>query len=217
MDLIREGNDKGLYWTLHLLSKFCILIREHLFQLAPTKTSMLGLNVLKSNTCSDCFSSGHNVFVYKSPKIWPGWLYSAGSCKFTFKPLCCGALYSHQYCLIQLEPLYLTTFCNPVWVHCQVMLLLLAQKYAVLKSPTHRSAKCLGLKHSPNCICYIMSCLNIAQQQCELVYLWQPWRGQHFFHTFEKSLGGRKWTSRNCCIICTWVGIVSLCELVLQV
>lgn len=52
-----------------------------------------------------------------------------------------------------------------------------------------------------------MSSLNIAQQQCELIYLWQPRRGQHFFHTFEKSLGGRKWTSRNCCIICTWVGI----------
>lgn len=79
----------------------------------------------------------------------------------------------------------------------------------MLNSQTHRSLKCLGLKYSPNCICCIVSYLNIAQQQRELIYLWQPWRGQHFFHTFEKSLGGRKWTSRNCCIICTWVGIAS--------
>lgn len=59
-----------------------------------------------------------------------------------------------------------------------------------------------------------MSCLKVAQQQCELIYLWQARRGQHFFHTFEKNLGGRKRTSRNCCIICTWVGIVSVCECV---
>ncbi len=62
-----------------------------------------------------------------------------------------------------------------------------------------------------------MSCLKIAQQQCELIYLREAWRGQHFFHAFEKSLSGRKWTSRNCCIMCTWVGIVSVCELCVSV
>lgn len=79
---------------------------------------------------------------------------------------------------------YTSRHCYCCWHH-------LRQKYVVLKSQTHGSLKCLGLKYQPNCICYIMSCLNIAQQQCELIYLWKPWRGQHFFHTFEKSLGGR--------------------------
>lgn len=50
----------------------------------------------------------------------------------------------------------------------------------------------LGLKLSPFCICYIRSCSDIAQQQYEPIYLWQSWRGQHFFHTFEKSLCGNK-------------------------
>lgn len=80
---------------------------------------------------------------------------------------------------------------NPVWVNCELLFLLLAHivpKYAVLKSQTQR----LGLKYSPNWLCFIMPCLNIAQQLCELIYLWQPRRGQHFFHTFEKSLDGRK-------------------------
>lgn len=70
---------------------------------------------------------------------------------------------------------------------------------------------------SRNCICFIMSSLKIAQQECELIYLWQPWRGQHFFHTFEKSLGGRKmdimellhhyahgWALRLCVNPCVW-------------
>ncbi len=120
--------------------------------------------------------------------------------------------YLHHYIWLHIVILrgYTARYCYCCWQY-------LCQKYAVLKSQTHGSLKCLGLKYSPNCICYIMSCLNIAQQQGELIYLWQPRRGQYFFHTFEKSLGGRKWTSRNCCIICTWVGIVSVCELVLQV
>lgn len=33
-----------------------------------------------------------------------------------------------------------------------------------------------------------MSCLDIAQRQSEPIYLRQSRRGQHFFHTFEKSL-----------------------------
>lgn len=42
-----------------------------------------------------------------------------------------------------------------------------------------------------------MSWLDTAQQQNNLIYLWQSRRGQYFFHTFEKSLGGRKWTSHT--------------------
>lgn len=41
---------------------------------------------------------------------------------------------------------------------------------------------------------------KVAQLRHKLIYLWQAWRRQHFFHTFEKSLGGRKRTWRNCCI-----------------
>lgn len=75
----------------------------------------------------------------------------------------------------------------------------------MLKSHTHGSLKYFGLTEL-HMLHYIM--LKVAQQLCELIYLWQAWRGQHFFHTFEKSLSGRKWTSQKCCIICTWVGIV---------
>ena len=92
---------------------------------------------------------------------------------------------------------------------------------------SHGSPKCLGLSDSANCICYIMSCLNIAQHQRKLNYLWQAWRGQNFFHTFEKSLCGRKWPSWNCCIIvhmgghfvcvCVCVCVrMCVCALVLQ-
>lgn len=41
---------------------------------------------------------------------------------------------------------------------------------------------------------------SVAQQRHQLIYLWQARGGQHFFHTFQKSLGGRKRTWWNCCI-----------------
>lgn len=137
-----------------------------------------------------------------------------GSCIFTFKALCCRAPPSQQHCLVQFELLYLTTYSYPVKIYCLALLLLLAPrvpKNYSLKFHTQVSFECLGLKYSTNCIYCIKSYSKVAQLQYELIYLCQAWRGQHFFHTFEKSLGGRKRTSRNCCIIFTWVGIMCLC------
>lgn len=67
----------------------------------------------------------------------------------------------------------------------------------------------LGFRYTTSCIHRSESYSKVAQLHGKLIYLWQAWRGQHFFHTFEKSLRGRKRTSRNCCI--TRVGILFVC------
>lgn len=55
----------------------------------------------------------------------------------------------------------------------------------------------------------------------KLIYLWQAWRGQHFFHTFEKSLEGWKKKDmtellHHTLCLCVFVGLYvrDLCDVV---
>lgn len=72
------------------------------------------------------------------------------------RAVCSTVLYNLHHCIWLHTVISVDTLPGTVlaFSHC------LCQEYAALKSQTHGSLKCLKLKYLPNCICYIMSCVN---------------------------------------------------------